>query len=145
VGKATQTLEAVHSAKPFPTKTQGAQAASIERCTHLAQGMGQWLPRKKRTAATNRWVILKEYVEGYPREEHMELLRGAEVSLRLTGAELAGSAAGYEQPWCYDPYITGYERPQRETNLVVIDAVVGQNSPAAAAAVVLEARAVKPS
>jgi predicted extracellular nuclease len=102
VGKATQTLEAVRSVKPFPTKTQGAQAASIERRTHLAQGTGQWLPRKKRTTATNRRVILKEYVEGYPHEEHMELLRAAEVPLRLTGAELAGSAGGYERPRCYD-------------------------------------------
>ena len=50
-------------------------------------------------------MILKEYVEGYPREEHMELLQAAEVHLRLTGAELAGCAAGYERPWCYDPYM----------------------------------------
>ena len=78
------------------------------------------------TTATNRRVIHKEYVKGYPREEHMELLRGAEVPLRPTGAELAGSvlvrnlylsynplhaaqdvalAAGYERPWCYDPYM----------------------------------------
>jgi hypothetical protein len=55
----------------------------------------------------------------------------------------ATSGRGATTPTC-DPYITGYERPQRETNLVVVDAVVGQNSPAAVAAtVVLEARAVR--
>jgi hypothetical protein len=55
------------------------------------------------------------------------------VPLRLTGAELAGYAAGCSG-LDSDPYITSYERQQRETNLVVVDAVVGQNSPAVAAA-----------
>ena len=43
------------------------------------------------TTAMNRRVILKDYVEGYPREEHMELLPAAEVSLRLAGDEPPGS------------------------------------------------------
>jgi hypothetical protein len=51
------------------------------------------------------------------------------VPLRLTGAELAGYAAGCSGLDSDDPYITSYERQQRETNLVV-----GQNSPSAAAA-----------
>jgi hypothetical protein len=56
------------------------------------------------------------------------------VPLRLTGVELAGYAAGCSGLDSDDPYITSYERQQRETNLVVVDVVVSQNSPAAAAA-----------
>lgn len=55
--------------------------------------------------ATNRRVILKEYVEGYPREEHMELLPGAEVPLRLTGAEPAGSVLVRNLYLSCDPYM----------------------------------------
>lgn len=68
------------------------------------------------TTATNRRVILKEYVEGYPREEHMELLRGAEVPLRLTGAEPAGSVLVRNLYLSCDPYMRPkMSRPLRES------------------------------
>lgn len=68
------------------------------------------------TTATNRRVILKDYVEGYPREEHMELLRGAEVPLRLTGAEPAGSVLVRNLYLSCDPYMRPkMSRPLRES------------------------------
>ncbi|WVZ71836.1 hypothetical protein U9M48_020371 [Paspalum notatum var. saurae] len=68
------------------------------------------------TTATNRRVILKEYVEGYPREEHMELVRGGEVPLRLTGGEPAGSVLVRNLYLSCDPYMRPkMSRPVRES------------------------------
>ncbi|OEL30497.1 2-alkenal reductase (NADP(+)-dependent) [Dichanthelium oligosanthes] len=68
------------------------------------------------TAAANRRVVLKEYVEGYPREEHMELLPGGEVSLRLTGEEPAGSVLVRNLYLSCDPYMRPkMSRPLRES------------------------------
>ncbi|CAL4950810.1 unnamed protein product [Urochloa decumbens] len=56
--------------------------------------------------ATNRRVVLKEYVEGYPREEHMELLLpGAEVPLRLAGDDPPGSVLVRNLCLSCDPYM----------------------------------------
>ncbi|XP_062190858.1 2-alkenal reductase (NADP(+)-dependent)-like [Phragmites australis] len=68
------------------------------------------------TTATNRRVILKEYVEGYPREEHMELLPGGEVPLRLKGDEPAGSVLVKNLYLSCDPYMRPkMSRPLRES------------------------------
>ncbi|CAD6239152.1 unnamed protein product [Miscanthus lutarioriparius] len=81
------------------------------------------------TTATNRRVILKEYVEGYPREEHMELLRGAEVPLRLTGTEPAGSVLVRNLYLSCDPYMRPkMSRPLRESYTAAFvpgDAITG--------------------
>ncbi|CAO2193170.1 unnamed protein product [Urochloa humidicola] len=55
--------------------------------------------------ATNRRVILKEYVEGYPREEHMELLPATEVPLRLAGDDPPGSVLVRNLYLSCDPYM----------------------------------------
>jgi len=66
--------------------------------------------------ATNRRVILKEYVEGYPREEHMELLPGAEVPLRLAGDKPPGSVLVRNLYLSCDPYMRPkMSRPLRES------------------------------
>jgi len=66
--------------------------------------------------ATNRRVILKDYVEGYPREEHMELLPGAEVPLRLAGDEPPGSVLVRNLYLSCDPYMRPkMSRPLRES------------------------------
>ncbi|KAL6626532.1 hypothetical protein ACP70R_030258 [Stipagrostis hirtigluma subsp. patula] len=66
--------------------------------------------------AMNRRVILKEYVEGYPREEHMELLPGVEVPLRLTGDEPAGSVLVKNLYLSCDPYMRPkMSRPLRQS------------------------------
>ncbi|KAJ1283065.1 hypothetical protein BS78_03G099500 [Paspalum vaginatum] len=68
------------------------------------------------TTATNRRVILKEYVEGYPREEHMELVPGGEVPLRQTGGEPAGSVLVRNLYLSCDPYMRPkMSRPLRES------------------------------
>ena len=73
------------------------------------------------TTAMNRRVILKDYVEGYPREgypreEHMELLPVAEVSLRLAGDEPPGSVLVRNLYLSYDPYMQPkMSRPLRES------------------------------
>jgi NADPH-dependent curcumin reductase CurA len=66
--------------------------------------------------ATNRRVILKEYVEGYPGEEHMELLPGAEVPLRLAGDDPPGSVLVRNLYLSCDPYMRPkMSRPLRES------------------------------
>ncbi|EES02675.1 hypothetical protein BDA96_03G114700 [Sorghum bicolor] len=79
--------------------------------------------------ATNRRVILKEYVEGYPREEHMELLPGSSVPLRLTGTEPAGSVLVRNLYLSCDPYMRPkMSRPLRESYTAAFvpgDAITG--------------------
>jgi NADPH-dependent curcumin reductase CurA len=66
--------------------------------------------------ATNRCVILKEYVEGYPREEHMELLPGVEIPLRLSSDEPAGSVLVKNLYLSCDPYMRPrMSRPVRQS------------------------------
>ncbi|KAL6890551.1 hypothetical protein ACP4OV_008806 [Aristida adscensionis] len=68
------------------------------------------------TTATNRRVILKEYVEGYPREEHMELVTGGEVSLRLKADKPAGSVLLKNLYLSCDPYMRPkMSRPLRQS------------------------------
>lgn len=42
---------------------------------------------EKKMVAKNRRVILKEYVEGYPREEHMELVPAGDIALKVPESE----------------------------------------------------------
>ncbi|KAK3163607.1 hypothetical protein QOZ80_1AG0005870 [Eleusine coracana subsp. coracana] len=66
--------------------------------------------------AMNRRVILKDYVEGYPREEHMELLPGVEIPLRLTGDEPSGSVLVKNLYLSCDPYMRPrMSRPVRQS------------------------------
>ncbi|TVU04325.1 hypothetical protein EJB05_50091, partial [Eragrostis curvula] len=66
--------------------------------------------------ATNRRVILKEYVEGYPREEHMELLPGVEIPLRLGADDPAGSVLVKNLYLSCDPYMRPkMSRPVRQS------------------------------
>ncbi|CAL4957508.1 unnamed protein product [Urochloa decumbens] len=55
--------------------------------------------------ATNRRVVLKEYVEGYPREEHMELLPATEIPLHLTSDNPPGSVLVRNLCLSCDPYM----------------------------------------
>ncbi|CAL4977180.1 unnamed protein product [Urochloa decumbens] len=55
--------------------------------------------------AMNRRVILKDYVEGYPSEEHMELLPATEVFLRLTSDDPPGSVLVRNLYLSCDPYM----------------------------------------
>ncbi|CAO2161919.1 unnamed protein product [Urochloa humidicola] len=55
--------------------------------------------------AANRRVILKDYVEGYPSEEHMEILPATEVPLRLTSDDSPGSVLVRNLYLSCDPYM----------------------------------------
>jgi NADPH-dependent curcumin reductase CurA len=71
---------------------------------------------QQRGMATNRRVILKQYVEGYPREEHMELLPGVETPLRLSGDDPAESVLVKNLYLSCDPYMRPkMSRPVRES------------------------------
>ncbi|CAO2174210.1 unnamed protein product [Urochloa humidicola] len=66
--------------------------------------------------AANRRVILKEYVEGYPKEEHMELLPATEVPLRLTSDDTPGSVLVRNLYLSCDPYMRlKMSRPLRKS------------------------------